>query len=156
MPVDSLAHVIQLSVAPVFLLTGLGAVLNVLASRLGRIVDRARKVAVALGEAQQAAADKGSTEIHDAQCRDLQADLDMLLRRARITQFAISLLVASSLLVALVVVTLFAAAYLNLNATIPVALLFATALLALVVGLLCFLREVHLAIGSLGIAPNRI
>ena len=40
--VTSLAQVIQLAVAPVFLLAGVGATLNVLASRIGRIIDRAR------------------------------------------------------------------------------------------------------------------
>ena len=37
-----IAHVIQLSVAPVFLLTSVGAILNVMANRLARIIDRAR------------------------------------------------------------------------------------------------------------------
>jgi Protein of unknown function (DUF2721) len=46
MPADHLqdiTHTIQLAVAPVFLLTALGTTLGVLASRLGRIVDRARR-----------------------------------------------------------------------------------------------------------------
>lgn len=147
MPVDSLAHVIQLSVAPVFLLTGLGAVLNVLASRLGRIVDRARALASQLQNAEAAGAEELAS--------DLRQQLDALVRRARITQFALSLLVGSSLLVALVIVTLFGAAYFEINAAAPVAVLFAAAMLALIGGLLCFMREVHLAIGSLGIGPNQ-
>jgi hypothetical protein len=40
--IDEIAHLIQLSVAPVFLLTGVGTLLNVLSGRLGRIIDRAR------------------------------------------------------------------------------------------------------------------
>ena len=40
--VAGVAQVIQLAVAPVFLLAGVGATLNVLASRIGRIIDRAR------------------------------------------------------------------------------------------------------------------
>jgi hypothetical protein len=40
--VTAIAHVIQLAVAPVFLLTGVGAVLAVLTQRLARIIDRAR------------------------------------------------------------------------------------------------------------------
>ncbi len=42
MPVESIAHTIQLSIAPVFLLTALGTFMAVLSTRLGRIVDRAR------------------------------------------------------------------------------------------------------------------
>lgn len=149
MPVDLLAHVIQLSVAPVFLLTGLGAMLNVLASRLGRIVDRARTVAGHLETAE--AQDAGAQA---TMATDLRRQLAALVRRARITQFAISLLVGSSLLVALVIVTLFGSAYFSLNAAVPVAVLFAGAMVALIGGLLCFLLEVHLAIGSLGIGPR--
>jgi len=40
--ISNVSHVIQLAVAPVFLLTGIGAILSVLISRLGRIVDRGR------------------------------------------------------------------------------------------------------------------
>jgi hypothetical protein len=40
--IDEIAHVIQLSIAPVFLLTGVGTLLNVLSGRLARIIDRAR------------------------------------------------------------------------------------------------------------------
>jgi hypothetical protein len=39
-----LAQIIQLAVAPVFLLAGLGAFLNVCAGRLARIIDRARQL----------------------------------------------------------------------------------------------------------------
>ena len=38
----AVGHAIQLAVAPVFLITGIGAMLGVLANRLGRIVDFAR------------------------------------------------------------------------------------------------------------------
>lgn len=45
MPTESgvagIAHVIQLSIAPVFLLSGVSAMLGVLSNRLGRIIDRA-------------------------------------------------------------------------------------------------------------------
>jgi len=40
--IDEIAHIIQLSIAPVFLLTGVGTLLNVLSGRLARIIDRAR------------------------------------------------------------------------------------------------------------------
>ena len=40
--IPTVAHVIQMAVAPVFLLTGVGAILTVLTNRLARIIDRAR------------------------------------------------------------------------------------------------------------------
>lgn len=142
MPVDALAHVIQLSVAPVFLLTGLGAMLNVLASRIGRIVDRARVVARHL--------ETGG----EAECLELRKESATLGVRARLTQISISLMVLSALLVSLVIVSLFAGALFVLNASVLVATLFGAAMLSLVGGLLCFLWEVHLAIGSVTLGPK--
>src|SRR5581483_7716102 len=49
-PLGDVAHVIQLAIAPVFLLTAVGTVLNVLANRLGRTVDRRRVLVAALAE----------------------------------------------------------------------------------------------------------
>src|SRR5215468_4369890 len=40
--IDEIAHIIQLSIAPGFLLTRVGTLLNVLSGRLARIIDRAR------------------------------------------------------------------------------------------------------------------
>jgi hypothetical protein len=51
-----ISHVIQLAVAPVFLLAGVGAILNVMANRLSRIIDRARVLETKLGAAAEDAA----------------------------------------------------------------------------------------------------
>jgi len=40
--IAAIAHVIQLSIAPVFLISGVATFLSVLTNRLARIVDRAR------------------------------------------------------------------------------------------------------------------
>jgi Protein of unknown function (DUF2721) len=50
-PLDSIAHIIQTALAPVFLLTGLATLLNVLSTRLGRVNDHTRRVAALLDEA---------------------------------------------------------------------------------------------------------
>ncbi len=47
--VSLIAHVVQLSVAPVFLLAGVGAMLGVLSNRLARTVVRARMIYLAMG-----------------------------------------------------------------------------------------------------------
>ena len=52
--IPAVAHVIQMSVAPVFLLTGVGAMLNVLTNRLSRIIDRARILEARLPNAEDA------------------------------------------------------------------------------------------------------
>src|SRR6187455_527507 len=92
-----IAHAIQLAVAPVFLLSGVGVLLGVLTSRLARIVDRAR-----IAEAKLDAAGT------DDERRDLDLKLAVLARRARYINIAITLITITALCVSLVVALLFA------------------------------------------------
>lgn len=132
-PITSIAHVIQLSVAPVFLLSGIAALLNVLTNRLARIVDRARSM-----EAQFPGAATGRIE-------QLRASLARMAVRARCISWGISLCTASAILISAVVIVLFLDTIANANGRLLVAGLFILAMLALTAGLLCFLREIYLA-----------
>jgi hypothetical protein len=138
---DSIASVIQLAVAPVFLLTGIAGMLGVTANRLTRIVDRARTVEPIALVAQ------GSEREH------LDQEIATLARRARLIYRAIALLVIAALLVCAVIVGLFVTAHYawTPDLTRLLAALFAAALLALIFGLLTFLREVYLATQNLRI-----
>jgi len=131
--ITSIAHVIQLSVAPVFLLSGIAALLNVLTNRMARIVDRARSM-----EAQFAGAAPG----HMAQLRASGARMAV---RARCISWGIILCTASAILISAVVIVLFLDTIANANGRFLVAGLFILAMLALTAGLLCFLREIYLA-----------
>lgn len=133
----SLAQVIQLSVAPVFLLAGVGTTLNVLANRIARIIDRARAL-----EGRLATADADTT-------RELQDLLRVLSRRATYINRAIGLCVLSGLLVSLVVAALFVGASLRIELTLPIGVGFTFALLSLAASLVYFLREVVIATSSL-------
>jgi hypothetical protein len=135
--VAGVAQVIQAAVAPVFLLTGVGATLNVLASRIGRIIDRARIMEDRLHTA--------TAEIS----HELHARLRVLSRRATLINRAIALSVLSGLLVSLVVAALFVSASLRIDLAAPIAVAFVTALLSLAAALLLFLREVFIATRSL-------
>jgi hypothetical protein len=144
--VESVAQVIQLAVAPVFLLAGLGATLNVLASRIGRIIDRARMMEERLPTAAEEVA------------RDLHLRLGVLFRRAKLINRAISLCVVCGLLVSLVVAALFISSSLHVDLSMPIAIAFVIALLCLAAALTYFLREVFIATASLsfgGIRPHR-
>lgn len=141
--VEAIAHVIQLAVAPVFLLTGIGAVLNVLISRLGRIIDRARKI-----ESQFADAPEDRRAGFDD-------ELDTLARRAKRVYWAISLSTLAALLVCAVIVTAFIGAFLSTDVSLWVAWLFILALLALIGALVSFLREIFIATKSLRIRSMR-
>jgi hypothetical protein len=140
---SAIAQVIQLAVAPVFLLTGVGAILNVLTQRLARIIDRARDLEGRLSLASDS--EKGS----------YFGQLDVLRRRARLANWALSQCTTSAFLVCTIIVVLFLEAFLSLNRAGVIALLFISAMLSLIAGLLIFLREVFLATASLRIGPQQ-
>ncbi|MFN3943501.1 MAG: DUF2721 domain-containing protein [Allosphingosinicella sp.] len=136
-PVTAIAHLIQLALAPVFLLAGIGAILNVMAQRLARVVDRSRVLEQGL-------------EAEDLEERGrAQAELRLIDRRMTTVHLAISCCTASALFVCLVVATLFVADLTNFAFGRPVAWLFIAAMLLLVLGLLLFLVEITLAMRSL-------
>jgi hypothetical protein len=136
--VTTVAHVIQLAVAPVFLLTGIGAILNVITNRLARIVDRSR----VLGNS-------------DGQIKPAQKEeVTLLTRRTRWVHWAVSLCTMSALLVCIVIAALFLGAVTGFDPSRTVSLLFILAMFALISGLLCLLREIFLATGNLGLRIN--
>jgi hypothetical protein len=140
--VSDLAHVIQLAVAPVFLLTGIGPTLGVLTNRLARVVDRAR-------ELERLHAESVRTEQ-----ADLHSQLATLKRRAQLINRAITLCTACALLVCLVIATLFVGALVGVNLATPIVVLFLVGMLALIGGFLTFLQEIFLATASLRIGPS--
>ena len=141
--VTSIAHVIQQAVAPVFLIAGIGSMLGVLTNRFGRIVDRARRLEDRLA---------ATRELPDAR---LAEDLAVLATRARLIHWAIGFCAICALLICTVVMLLFVGAILEFNFASGVALLFILAMAAFILGLLCFLREIHLANAHLRIGPGR-
>ena len=138
----AVAHAVQLAVAPVFLLSGIGAILAVMTNRLGRVIDRARVLEERL--------ERASPESLAA----LRADLAMLSRRAKLNGRAITLCTVNALLVCTVIAVLFLSAFLQFDASILVALLFIAAMLCFFLGLLWFLREIYLATVTLRIGPR--
>ena len=135
--VSEIAHQIQLAVAPVFLLAGVGAILNVLANRLARVVDRARELAA------------GTASLDEAERSLALNELRFLTRRITAANLAIACCTASALLVCVVVATLFMAAPTQLAVGRIISWLFIAAMALLIAGLVLFLHEVQLAMRSL-------
>ena len=135
--VADVAHVIQLSIAPVFLLTAVATTLGVLNTRLARIVDRARILR-----------DRMDGKPDPAQVPELRRELHFLARRRRLVNLAITCGVTAALLVCLLIATAFVGSILDANLSILIAVLFVLAMLALMGGLLWFLREIFLAVRS--------
>ncbi|HOX20050.1 MAG TPA: DUF2721 domain-containing protein [Gemmatimonadales bacterium] len=141
--ITDVAHSIQLAVAPVFLLTGVGTMLGVLTNRLARIIDRARTLERTLPELPAAAV------------AEARAELTVLSRRARLIHRAITLSTSCALLICLVIVSLFAGVALGQDLSRLIVLLFTAALAAFVGGLLSFLLEIRAATGTLHFAPPK-
>lgn len=142
-PQFDVAHLIQLAVAPVFLLAGVAATLNVLTSRLSRIVDRARPMEQQL---------KASTDPRER--AELTERLMVMARRARYMNASLTLSTISGFLVAVVVLLLFFRAFLSLDLSIATAVVFVTAIVCLGLALLTFLVEVRIATVALRIGPH--
>ncbi|USI71743.1 DUF2721 domain-containing protein [Sphingomonas morindae] len=134
LPSQTIAHTIQLAVGPVFLLTGLGQILNLFAGRLARVIDRSRVVELRIPEL-------GPGEERDRAVWELR----LLDRRMRIVSAAITFGTVSALAIALVVAGLFISGLIGGGFGRATALLFVLATLSLMVALLLFLYEIHLA-----------
>jgi|SRR5689334_8702665 hypothetical protein len=136
MPLSDISHVIQLAIAPVFLLTAIGTLLNVLAGRLGRAVDRRRVLSAA------------ATGMDGQQETLARAELAFVARRVKIIYAAIALAVSSALLICLLIAMAFIDALSSLDLSRAVAILFVLAMLGLIGSLMLFLREIYLGVNT--------
>ena len=127
--VITVAQIIQLAVAPVFLLAGIGAFLNVCAGRLSRIVDRARQIEPLLLASRGSEHDRWLGELH------------VLDRRMVLVSRAIFLTVLAAVLICTVVVLLFAASLFNAHFGTAISVLFMASMIAIGLGFAVFLRE---------------
>jgi hypothetical protein len=147
MPTDDtgiIAHAIQLAIAPVFLLTGVAGLLGVMANRLARVIDRARNF-------------EERWSGYDAETRDMvRVEMTHLARRFHLASWAINFCTAAALIVCLVIVTLFVEEFFSRNLKWFAGALFVLAMLSLIGGLTCFLREVYLATHTVRIDARRL
>jgi len=158
--IENIADAIRLAIAPVFLLTGLAGLLNVMATRLARVIDRARSLEASWSGLDTDARSRARLEMHNLE------------RRRRVCSWSINFSTMAALLVCLVIVTLFMEQFLEadlwwltgslfVDLFLPrslkwlVAGLFIAAMVVLIAGLVTFLREVYLATHTLRIGPPR-
>jgi hypothetical protein len=137
--IEAIAGVIQLAVAPVFLLAGIAGLLGVLSTRLGRIIDRIRVVEQRLP----------LTRLEDEQ-RALRFETTALWTRIGLINWAIRLCVSGALTICLVIVALFVGDFVDINIAGPIALLFVLAMVLIIAGLMFFLREIGASTRQMG------
>ncbi|MGR9116134.1 MAG: DUF2721 domain-containing protein [Gammaproteobacteria bacterium] len=140
-PITTMAHAIQLAVAPVFLLTGVAGILSVLTNRLGRIIDRSRSLH---GKLLSSIMPIGE---------DVYAELTVLTKRTRLIHWAIGLCSSCALLICSVIAVLFLGSFISLSMGILIAFLFIAAMLCLILALIGFICEIYLATAHMRNGP---
>jgi voltage-gated potassium channel Kch len=134
---DAISHSIQLSVAPVFMLTAIAALLGALAGRLARIIDRARR----LEDRLEADVVKHEADIYD--------ELKRLRQRGRVVNTSMVLLTLSATFIGATVMALFLVETSSLRTSVMVPWTFLGGVMLFILALLCFLAETLLAGRSL-------
>ncbi len=134
---SELIPVLQVSVAPVILISGIGLLLLSLTNRFGRAVDRSRQLIRELREAS------------DTDRRRLAGQVQILFRRARLIQLSIILATLSVLFATVLIVTLFFTALMKLELAVWISLMFIGCLVSLVISLITFLMDIHLSLKAL-------
>ncbi|MBC3808316.1 DUF2721 domain-containing protein [Undibacterium seohonense] len=134
----NIGQIIQLAIAPVFLLTGVGTNLTVLTNRLARIIDRSRVIE-----------DVINTQGASGLTPHMRIELDELYQRSHLINRAITLSSTCALLVCLVIAALFLGDALDLHLDQTIAALFVAAVFALIGSFIYFLREIFVATKTL-------
>lgn len=137
-----IAQTIQLALAPVFVLVAIGNILNLLSTRLGRVVDRSRHLQ------DQHMATEGPK--HDM----VVAEIRLLDRRIRLITRAIALLVSSGLAIGTTVAVLFLEELANLQLQRLAAATFLVAIALLMWALVLFLTETRIAARQLKVPSD--
>lgn len=132
-----LAHLIEIAVAPVFLLAAIAGFLNVMSTRLGRIVDRARIIEVKKAEQQK------SSEANN------KIEKDYLWIRTRVINYAIGLCVTAGISICSLIVIIFTSYLWEFNLRVVVVTVFIGAMSLLILSLLCFVLEVGFSARSI-------
>jgi hypothetical protein len=134
---QQLIPVIQTSVSPVILISGIGLLLLSMTNRLGRIIDRSRLLVEAMP--RMAAAEQ----------KHVTAQVTVLYQRAKIIRLVIILSTTSVLLAGFLVISLFFSALLQLESAFFVILCFILCMAALIASLLLFLIELQMSLRAL-------
>jgi hypothetical protein len=140
---SELIPVLQIAVAPVILISGVGLLLLSLTNRFGRAVDRSRQLVRELRDASEA----------DRQ--QLEGQVENLYQRAKLIQTAIILAAISVLFAAVLIMTLFFAALLKLEAAFLIGLLFICCLTSLIFSLITFIMDIRLSLKALRLERGR-
>jgi hypothetical protein len=128
-----LIPILQLAIAPVILISGVGLLLLTLTNRFGRLLDRAR----ALNRDHPPSA---------AIAADVRAQIVILHRRSSILRHSIILGAITVLLVPVLILLLFVSALLKLEAGGLIVVVFCLSQISLIGSMLAFIRDMNLSL----------
>jgi uncharacterized protein DUF2721 len=135
---DQLIPVLQLAIGPVILISGIGLLLLSMTNRYGRTIDRAR----ALSRERRAAEDAETIAV-------IEAQLAIILRRARIVRRAIALAAVSVLLAAILIILLFTTVLVRIDIAWALAIIFIACLVAVIAALVNFIIDINQSLAAL-------
>lgn len=136
-----LVPILQLAIGPVILISGVGLLLLTLTNRFGRMLDRARQL--------------NREQPTPAEVESVQAQIEILHRRAQILRLSITLGSITVLLVAVLILTLFLAALCKLELGWLIVTIFCTSQVALIGSMLAFLRDMNLSLAAVKLELKR-
>lgn len=134
---NELTSILRAAVSPVILISGVGLLILSMTNRFGRVVDRSRQLGDARCNAPQPEQER------------LEAQLEILIRRARLLRLAITLAILSVLASAILVIVLFLTALLRIEVVLLSAILFIACLVSIILSLLAFLQDINLSLVAL-------
>ncbi len=143
MGIADLIVILQTSMAPVVLISGIGLLLLSMTNRIGRPIDRIRALTQELRHAE------------GDQRRILLEEIDILYHRAKLLRVAVTLAVLSIFLVATMILALFVAVTFGTSLEGVIELLFSGSLLSLVASLALFLWDIQLGLNSIKLEIDR-
>lgn len=141
---SELVPILQISIAPVILISGVGLLLLTLTNRFGRMLDRARLLG------KELAAEPAPEAVEP-----LRTQIAILMRRAAILRTSITLGALTVLLAATLMLLLFVAAWMHLEFAGLIAAVFCLALLCLIGSMLAFIRDMNLAFTAIRLEVPR-
>jgi hypothetical protein len=140
---SSTLQVVQLAITPVILLSGVGALMITLTNRMGRIVDRTRRLA------EQVHGASGADRTH------FESQLDIMWRRAGLVRLAVTLAGWSMLLSCFLIVVIFVDALLERKFGVEMVIIFAASVGCLIGALVSFLRDIGVSLRALHLEVDR-
>jgi Cu/Ag efflux pump CusA len=135
--VTQLIPILQTAIGPTILISGIGLLLLTMTNRLGRVIDRARILAAQ----PPAVADTRQTKV--------EAQLQILWRRARLVRLAIALASMSALAAAILIIVLFLTALWQVETALVIGGLFILCMVCLIGSLIVFIHDINQSLAAL-------